>query len=301
MTRTTEVPAVSVIIPAYNAAWCVGKAVDSVLAQDYRNYEVIVVNDGSTDETAAVLDTYGDAIRVVRQANGGLSSARNAGIRTARGEFIAFLDADDWWLPEKLSLQLALMRAQPRLGFTSTTARVVDPEGKLVNTWACGTWEGSFLAHLFGANADVAGSGSAVIAKRVLFKHVGGFDEALRSLEDIDMWMRLAAVAEYACLGQPLVVILKRPDSMSRNLEIMHQATIRVMQKNRHLLPRPLQGRYWRACMASIHGDYAKWRYRTGQRGSALLELAQIFRLAPFSRGRLGLGILRDIILGRSL
>lgn len=301
MTPKAETPAVSVVIPAYNAAWCVGKAIDSVLAQDFRDFEIIVVNDGSTDDTATVLSAYGDAIRVVHQANGGLSNARNTGIREARGERIAFLDADDWWLPGKLAKQMALMQARPKLGFTSTTARVEDPEGRLVNVWACAQWQGSFLVHLFGSNADVAGSGSAVIARRALFDQVGGFDESLRSLEDIDMWMRLAAVTDYACLEEPLAVVLKRPGSMSRNLDVMRDAAIRVMQKNRKLLPASHRGAYWRACMAGIHGDYAKWRYRAGQRGAALIEVAHLLVLAPIARGRLGLGLLKDLVLGHSL
>lgn len=296
-----EAPTVSVVIPAYNAAWCVAKAIDSVLAQDYCDFELIVVDDGSTDDTAAVLAAYGDAIRVIRKPNGGLSSARNAGIAAARGEFIAFLDADDWWLPGKLRLQMSSMRQNANIGFSSTTARVVDPDGNLVNIWACAHWDGPFLTHLFGSNADVAGSGSAVIARRSLFDQVGGFDETLRSLEDIDMWMRLAAVSEYACMEEPLTVILKRPDSMSRNLEVMREAALAVMTKNRSLLPRSLQGAYWRACLAGVHGDYAKWRYRAGQRLPALLDAIRILTLAPVSRGRLGLGLLRDILLGRPL
>lgn len=292
-------PLVSVVIPAYNAAWCIAKAVDSVLAQDFQDREVIVVDDGSTDDTATVLAGYGDAVRVVRQTNGGLSSARNAGIRAARGEFVAFLDADDWWLPGKLARQTGLMRGRPELGFTSTAARVEDPDGGLVNVWTCAHWEESFLVHIFTNNADVAGSGSAVMARRALFDGVGGFDESLRSLEDIDMWMRLAAVADYACLEEPLAVILKRPGSMSRNLEVMRAAAIRVMRKNRSLLPPARQGAFWRACMASIHADYAKWRLRAGQRAGALAEVLHLFSLAPLARGRLGLGLLKDILLGR--
>lgn len=294
-------PAVSVVIPAYNAAWCVRKAIESVLAQDYRDFELIVVDDGSTDDTSAVLADYGDRIRVVRKANEGLSSARNAGIAAALGEYVAFLDADDWWLPGKLSRQVAFMQAHPELGFTSTAARVEDPQGRFVNLWACARWQGPFLDHLFGANAEVAGSGSAVIAKRALFEQVGGFDESLRSLEDIDMWLRLAAATEYGCLDEPLVVILKRPDSMSRNLQTMRTAAIAVMHKNRHLLPRHLQGGYWRACLASVHADYAKWRYRAGDRWGALADVLAMLRLSPVERWRLALGLARDILLGRPL
>jgi glycosyltransferase involved in cell wall biosynthesis len=301
MTPTTEPPAVSVVIPAYNAAWCVAKAVESVLVQQGCDFELVVVDDGSTDDTAAVLAHYGDAVRVVRQRNQGLSAARNAGLRAARGEFVAFLDADDWWLPGKLAPQLALLRARPEVGFCSCAARVEDPDGRLLNLWPAPRWEGPFLVHLFGSAADVAGSGSAVVARRALFGRVGGFDESLRSLEDIDMWMRLAAVTDYACLDEPLVVILKRPGSMSRNLEVMRDAALRVMAKNRALLPPVLQGGYWRACMASIHADYAKWRYRQGQRRAALGEVFHMARLAPVARGRLALGLVRDIALNRPL
>ena len=294
----TDTPAVSVVIPAYNAAWCVRRAVESVLDQRYRDFEAIVVNDGSTDDTQAALAEYGSAIRVVDKPNGGLSSARNAGIRAARGGFVAFLDADDRWLPDKLGRQMEFMREHPDLGFCSTAARVEDPDGKLVNIWACPNWQGPFLAHLFAANAGVAGSGSAVLARRELFDRAGGFDEQLRSLEDIDMWMRLAAVANYGCVEEPLAVILKHPDSMSRNLEVMRSAAIRVMHKNRRLLPKGLQGRYWRNGMAGVHADYAKWQWRLGRRREALGDVLAALGLAPLARGRLCLGLLKDMILG---
>ncbi len=301
MTPKTDAPVVSVVIPAFNAAWCVRKAIDSVLAQNYRNFELIVVDDGSTDETAAVLAAYGKTIHVIHQANGGLSNARNTGIRESQGEFVAFLDADDWWLPRKLERQIELMQAQPALGFCSTAARVENPQGHLVNIWECPHWQGALLVHLFNENAAVAGSGSGVLVKRHLLLQVGDFDESLQCLEDIDMWMRLAAVAEYACIPEPLTVLLKRPDSMSRNLEVMRNAAIQVMRKNRSLLPNPLQGSFWRAGMAGIYGDYAKWQYRAGRRGVALLEVVRLLSLAPIKRGRLGLGLLRDMLLGRPL
>lgn len=301
MTSKLEPPAVSVVIPAYNAAWCVRKAIDSVLAQEFRDFEVLVVDDGSTDDTAAILAPYGDALRVVRQRNGGLSSARNAGIRESSAEFVAFLDADDWWLPGKLAKQVGLLRAEPTIGFVSTAARVEDPEGRLVNVWSCTTCTGPFLPRLFGANGDVAGSGSAVVVRRRLFDEVGGFDESLRSLEDVDMWMRLSSIAGYACIEEHLAVILKRPGSMSRNLEVMKDASVRVMTKNRHLLPERLQGAYWRKCMAAVHGDFAKWRYREGQRWAALREVGSMMALSPAGQGRLGLGLLRDIVFHRSL
>lgn len=280
-------PRVTVVIPAYNAAWCVRRAIDSVLAQSWSDYELVVVDDGSTDDTAAILAGYGSALRVVRQANAGLSAARNAGIKAAEGDWIAFLDADDWWLPEKLAAQMAVIASKPDIGFCSTSADVVSPEGAHLETWSHGGLHGNILPDLFGANAGVSGSGSAVLARRDLLVQCGGFDTTLRSVEDIDMWMRLAAVTHYACVPETLVCILRVPGSMSRNREVMRDSALRVMKKNRALLPASMRGAFWRGCVAGVLTDYAKWRYRDGARADALRDLAHAFALAPVGRGRL--------------
>ena len=117
-------PKVSVVIPTFNRAACVGEAIDSVLAQTYREFEVILVDDGSTDDTASVLAKYGDQIRVIRQANGGVSRARNTGIEAARGECVATLDSYDVWLPEKLSIQMKCVAAYPDVIGVMVDARV---------------------------------------------------------------------------------------------------------------------------------------------------------------------------------
>lgn len=295
-------PLVSVIIPAFNAAWCIDRAIDSVMEQDYRPLELVVVDDGSTDETPGLLDARQDhRIRVVHQRNRGLSGARNTGIRQARGEYLAFLDADDWWLPGKLEAQVELLQRQPETGFCSVATRVVDGEGNEVNLWRCPEWQGDFLQALFLQPAAVAGSGSGVMVRRSLFDNTGLFDESLKSLEDIDMWMRLAAVSPYACIGEPLAVILKHPESMSRNIGVMRESAIRVLGKNRGLLPEQLQSGWWRTAFAGLLLDYAKWEYRSGMTGAALKDILWAFRLSPLRRGRLCLGLLRDMALGRPL
>ena len=114
---------ISVIIPTYNRAHCVGEAIQSVLDQTYKNFEIIVVDDGSTDNTQEVLATFGDKIKVIRQENRGVSAARNAGIREARGEWLAFLDSDDLWLPEKLAIQMKELSEYP-----DAIAHMVDAE-----------------------------------------------------------------------------------------------------------------------------------------------------------------------------
>lgn len=304
MTQTTEIsfmPRVSVIIPAYNAAWCIRRAVDSVLAQDYRDYELIVVDDGSQDDTTTVLAAYGPVLRVVGKTNGGLSSARNAGINAARGVYVAFLDADDWWLPGKLSRQVTLMDARPDLLFCSTASEVWTAAGKRLTDWRCFGGSGSALACIFAVNAYVAGSGSAVMAQRQAFARAGGFDVDLRSLEDIDMWMRLAAMGDFVCIDEPLTAIEKRSDSMSGNLDVMRGAAIRVMRKNRGLLSPTLRGRFWRIAFASMLSDYAKWAYRSGLRAQAVWDLLHALVLAPLGRGRLVVSLLVAVVMGKSL
>jgi len=297
MTSTASDPLVSVVMPAYNVAWCIARAIDSVLAQDYRSRELIVVNDGSTDGTLAVLQGYGGTITVIDQDNRGMSAARNEGIRRARGTYVAFLDADDWWLPGKLSRQVELMQGRPEIGFCSTVARVEDGDGRLLNLWRCPNGGTDILATIFSQNAAIAGGCSAVVVRRDVLDRVGLFDESLRGFEDPDLWMRLAAVSGYACIDQTLAVILRREKSVSRNLDAMRVAALRSMRKNRALLPQRLRGRFWRDCLAGVYTDYAKPAYRSGRLGRADAATLRALLLSPLDRGRLCLGLLRDFLL----
>lgn len=300
MTPKTE-PTVSVVIPAYNAAWCVGRAVDSVLAQSFRDFELIVVDDGSTDDTASVLGAYGSALKVISKSNGGMSSARNAGIGVATGEFVAFLDSDDWWHPEKLARQVERMRAQPSLAFCAASANLEDPDGNSVGRWACIREEASAVEDVFAGHSAVAGGASAVLAKRQLVEHLGGFDETLFGAEDTDLWIRLAAHGGFACISEPLVVVLKRPDSVSRNRNAMRAGAIAMTIKNRELLRSEYQGAFWRALYAGTLCDYAKWAYRDGDRIAALADLLKALSLAPLSRGRLIASLTLAVLTNRSI
>lgn len=294
-------PAVSVVIPAYNAAWCIRRAVDSVLAQTFRDFELIVVDDGSTDDTAAILRTYCGSLRMVSQPNGGMSSARNAGIREARGRYVAFLDSDDRWLPNKLARQVALMTTQPNLAFCCATAMLENPDGNPVGAWACNSSRRATVADVFASHATVAGGASSVLAKRELVQALGGFDETLFGAEDTDLWIRLAALGSFDCIAEPMVVVLKRPGSASRNRQRMRAGAIAMTNKNRRLLPPDKQGAFWRNLYAGALCDYAKWAYRDGDRVLALTELLRAFTLAPVSRGRLVVGLALSMLKNRPL
>ncbi len=298
---TESVPDISVVIPAWNAERWIARAIDSVLAQTLPPRELIIVNDGSEDATAEIVAGYGDRVQLLTQTNQGLSAARNTGINAACGEWVAFLDADDYWLPRKLEEQWRLIENNPRLGFVSCTALLEYEDGNIAGEWKCISKqdEADILRVLFRKHAAIAGSGSAVMARKKLLVESGGFDTTLDSLEDVDMWIRLAALSAYACAGKPQVVITRRRDSMSRNLMKMKHAAMRVMRKNRKLLGSDGKA-YWRWCYAGMLTDYAKWEIREGQRLTAFADLMVALGMSPIGRGRLVLGLMLSLVIGKA-
>ena len=206
-------PLVSIVIPAYNCAAFVAEAVQSALDQDYPSTEVIVVNDDSSDKTPSVLRSFGDAIRVIDQKNSGAAVARNNGLAAARGEYVAFLDADDVWLQGKLSVQVAHLQENQDVGIVFTDWHVwpTDADGRF---------------HLpaldktprQGVNADPTHSGwlynrllfdcelltTTVMLRASLVRAIGGFDTTMYSGEDYDFWLRAsreAKISKLACVG----------------------------------------------------------------------------------------------------
>jgi glycosyltransferase involved in cell wall biosynthesis len=292
-------PAVSVVIPAYNAAAFAGRAIDSVLGQTMHDVEVIVVDDGSSDDTRNVLASYGNRLRVFSQVNAGPAAARNRGLREASGEYVAFLDADDWWLPAKLERQVALMRIRTDVGFCSTATRVVTQTGEPAGEWLCCPTDVPLPDLLFLRSAAISGSTSGVLARRQLVLDAGGFDEALRGFEDPDLWIRLAARAAYACIPDPLTIVVRTPGSVSSQLPNMRAATLASFRKNRALLPATRRGSYWRSACAGALADYAKMAWRAGDRRHGLAWATEALLRAPLGRGRLAAGLLIAMLSGR--
>lgn len=231
---------VSVVIPCYNYAQYLSYAVDSALAQDHRPLEVIIVDDGSTDNTPAVVAGYGDRVQCVRKANGGLPAARNTGIRSAIHPFVAFLDADDVWAPGFLPRVMeAFARSSSGYGLVATRGQPIDREGRPIARVR--------------RDQDVHGllkcrdiilrtrfSPSAVVARRDVFDVCGFFDESLTSSEDRDMWIRIGAQFPMLLLPEALALIRNHPSSMSKNADRMKRNSRRVIGKafSRGLVPR---------------------------------------------------------------
>ncbi len=189
MKRRTKLPLVSVIIPTYNRDWIVAEAIDSVLAQDFSDYELIVVDDGSNDGTPKILAAYGDRITVLRQPNRGVSAARNRGIAAAAGHLMAFLDSDDLWLPQKLSTQVNFFAEHPEAVICQTEERWIR-NGVRVNPKKRHL---KFSGMIFERSLALClVSPSAVMIKKSLFDTVGLFDENLPACEDYDLWLRVS-------------------------------------------------------------------------------------------------------------
>jgi glycosyltransferase involved in cell wall biosynthesis len=203
MTTKSKKPMVSVIIPTYNRGWVLREAVDSVLAQDFKDLELIVVDDGSTDNTRQILDSYDQDLIVLRQPNKGVSAARNRGIDAARGRLVAFLDSDDLWLPRKLSSQVDFFNSNPA-ALINQTEEIWIRNGVRVNPK---TRHHKFSGMIFEKSLALClVSPSAVMMKRCLFDEVGLFDEDLPACEDYDLWLRISWRYPVHLIETPLII-----------------------------------------------------------------------------------------------
>lgn len=202
-------PRVSVVIPAYNCERFISTAIDSVLGQTYRDFEIVVVNDGSTDGTDEILSGYGSKIKKICQQNKGPAGARNAGVANASGEYIAFLDQDDAWLPDKLKLQLELFDKNDKLGLVYTDTYIVD-DGRFDDPVKSGLRTFSIrkprrenvFKDLFLENFI---STSSVMVRKDCILKAGDFDPSVVPSEDYDMWLRVTFMSEADYVAAPLV------------------------------------------------------------------------------------------------
>jgi len=209
---------VSVIIPTHNRALLLCRAVDSVLKQTFQDFEIIIIDDGSTDRTVEFARGSGDArIRYHRnEKNCGEGESRNAGLRLARGEYIAFIDDDDQWLPEKLAKQVALLdAARPEVGLVYTGYRRIDLDSGRVIATILPEARGPVLRAL--ASSNCIGAPSTVLARRSCFVQAGGFDASVIFGIDYDMWIRIARDYEFEYIREPLVLYTVHGDRLSTN------------------------------------------------------------------------------------
>lgn len=255
---------VSVVIPNYNYARYLPEAIESVLAQTHKNVEVIVVDDGSTDDSKAVLASFGDRIRTIFQQNQGVSAARNRGVAESNGDFLAFLDADDAFLPSKLEKQLELFRADEEIGLVHVGMVNVDPNGI----------EGA--KHLEGMQGHVSddlllferpvliGVGSTSLVPRPIFDEVGGFDPMMTTAADWDFGYRVSVKYRVGFVPEILLRYRIHNSNMHSNIAAMEHDTLLSYKKAfSETAPRVQR----RACYGNLHKVLAGSYLQSGNHG----------------------------------
>jgi glycosyltransferase involved in cell wall biosynthesis len=228
-------PLVSVVMPVYNGAKYLRQALDSALAQIYAPLEVIAVDDGSTDESAEILEAYRPRVVTLRQANAGVSAARNAGIRAARGELIAFLDQDDWWLREKVSRQVALFSADDRLGLAHTAFEQFSTRQNAFvptpyDTRHSPLLNGDCYEQLLLGNAIF---NSTVMIRASVLARSGVFNTAMtgNTCQDYDLWLRVARHYPLAYLPDRLTVLRLHGEQGTWNRRAMLGDELRLLER----------------------------------------------------------------------
>ena len=227
-------PKVSVIVPAYNVSKYIPEALASLEKQTFSDFEVLVVDDGSTDDTAAVVQKFcqrDTRFNLLQKPNGGLSSARNYGIRHARGEYIALLDGDDIYHRDKIATHVARLYDKPDVGVVYSASQTIRDDGKptFISLSGKPVHSNPLLALLC---KNFVGHGSNAVFRRCLIDEVGGFDENLRSWEDVDLWLRIAAMLKWSFFREKRVLCYYRvrPSGLSFNLVQMRNSGTIVIE-----------------------------------------------------------------------
>jgi hypothetical protein len=228
-------PLVSVVVPVYNGARYLRQALDSALAQTYQPLQVLVVDDGSTDASPALIASYGSRVVSIRQPNAGVAQARNTGLRAASGELIAFLDQDDWWLPEKVARQVERFQADDELGLVHTgILQYSESAGQFVE----GVYDTTPSPLLSGRCYEqlLLGNGvynSSVMIRKAVIARSGLFDPGIpgNTCQDYDLWLRIARHCSFAYVAEPLAALRLHPEQGTWNRRAMLGDELRLVER----------------------------------------------------------------------
>jgi glycosyltransferase involved in cell wall biosynthesis len=275
---------VSVIIPSYNYAQFLPSAVESALAQTRAAHEIIVVDDGSTDDTPQVLARYGQRIRALQQPNQGLSAARNSGAQMASGELLAFLDSDDTWLPTKLERQVARVEADPAVGLVHCGVSEVDRAGDVIRRRLDGM-EGPVAYEMLLFRRSVLMPPSTFLVPRKVFVETGGFDTQLNHSEDWDFGFRVASRHRVAFVAEALVNYRLHGGNMHRNVNNMARAMLFAYAKA-FREPSSEVARLRRRAYGNLHAVLAGSFFSAGQYGPFLKHATLSLVRTPENAGR---------------
>jgi glycosyltransferase involved in cell wall biosynthesis len=279
-------PRVSVVIATYNRAGMVVGAIDSVLRQSFRDLEIIVADDGSSDDTAERIAAIEGPIHYLALPRSGLlARVRNCALRHARGELIAFLDDDDCWEPEKLARQVALLDGDPGLGLVYSGFSVLDDEGA-VHTPELEPWQKAPGTLLDGLLRGFLIHPSTLVVRRELIERVGGLDERRTPCEDYDLLLRLAPFTRGACIPEPLARLRLGSRNKSPRIEpLIYNVCISILEdwlnEGRLDLRRRLR---CRTSLSNLHVSSARIAREAGDGGRTRRHVSAAVRRNPFNR-----------------
>lgn len=262
---------VSVVIPAYNAAQWIEETLEGALAQTLPADQIVVVDDGSTDATPEIVGRYGERVVLVRQANAGVAAARNNGVRHTSSDLLAFLDADDVWLPRKLERQVERFEADPDLGLVYVGIEEVDAEGRVLRVIDDGR-EGWLGDDFLLARPVTVGGGSGSMVRRDLFEAVGGFDERLSTSADWDLYGRIGRRARIGFVPEVLLRYRVHDGGMHKNLDAMRHDKLLALETAFGSDP-SVNPRLRRRAFANTHLLLAGSYLAAGRRGAAVRHL----------------------------
>ncbi|MCL1471490.1 glycosyltransferase [Argonema antarcticum] len=247
-------PLISVIIPVYNSKKTIRETIDSVLQQTFSDFELIVINDGSTDLTLDIISSINDPrLKLFSYSNAGAAVSRNRGFSQSSGEFIAFLDADDLWTPDKLEAQLKALQENPQAAVAYSWLNVINESSEFVRGGNYRTENGDVFAKLF--LIPFVESGSNPLIRRQSFVDVGGFDESLTASQDYDLYLRLAARYNFVAVPSPQILYRLSSNSMSANVRRQEATSLLVRERAFKESRKPLPPELKQYSIANFYKD----------------------------------------------
>ncbi len=277
----SDAPLVSVVIATYNMAAYLPLAVQSALDQTYRNLEVLIVDDGSTDGTRKAVEPFLEdrRVRYLYQQNRGQAAAKNHGVRESRGEYVAFLDADDLWVRDKLEQQVPLLLKSSDVGVVYSKMAYIDETGKELGISDYGLFRGRVSGPLLISN--FIGFGTSM-ARRQCFERLGGFDEAMKMGIDYDLWLRFSTEYAFDYVDRPLLRYRVWSGQMSNNCRGRYLSGIATMQRFLQKFPELVDKTTQRQAWAHTYVGFAQCQQQLERRAAPALRLyAQALRYKP--------------------
>lgn len=273
----------SVVVPAYNSSRWIERTVASALAQTLPDIEVIVVDDGSTDDTADRLSAFGDRLTLIRQANAGVAAARNAGAARATGGHIAFLDSDDVWSPDKLERQVALFDEDPDVVLVHCGVREIDENDLPITGQVLRGTTGDVHRDLVLQRSAIRGGGSGAVFARWAFDAVGGFDPRFSTSADWHLWLRITRLGPVAMVPEPLLDY--RIHGSSMHMDVMAEARDMFLGLREAIADDPIAATVGNRALARFHRTMAGGFWNEKKRALSIRHAVAAILREPSSIG----------------